>query len=84
MPFGGFLAFDIDSVAYYRRELQTGSGAYHEQLKSAHSVSAFCQVDEFDCEKGGVSTGKSPFVRFLFATEAGELFMLAMHTDALN
>ena len=29
-------------------------------------------------------SGKSPFMRFLFATEAGELFMLAMHTETLN
>ena len=77
------MAFDIDSVAYYRRELQSCSGAYHEQLKSAHTVTAFCQVDEFDCDKGTVP-GKSPFVRFLFATEAGELFLLAMHTEMLN
>ena len=26
----------------------------------------------------------SPYVRFLFATEAGELFMLAMQVDVLN
>ena len=83
MPFGGFLAFDVDSVAYYRSERLSSSGGYHEQLKSTHSVSAFCQVDEFDIEKGCTASG-SPFVRFLFATEAGELFMLAMHVETLN
>ena len=40
-------------------------------------------MDEFDVEKGKTSSG-SPFVRFLFATEAGELFMLALNADILN
>lgn len=48
-----------------------------------HTVTAFCQVDDFDVEKGRTESG-SPFVRFLFATEAGELFMLAMQADLLN
>ncbi len=59
------------------------SGAYQEQLKSPHTVTAFCQVDEFDTGKGVTKTG-SPYVRFLFATEAGELFMLAMQVETLN
>lgn len=83
LPFGGFLAFDIDSVAYYRGEQLSNSGAYHEQLKSSHSISAFCQVDEFDVGRGLTASG-SPFVRFMFATDAGELFMLAMQVDTLN
>lgn len=83
MPFGGFFAFDIDTVSYYRGEQLSNAGAYHEQLKSAHSVSAFCQVDEFDVGKGCTTTG-TPFVRFLIATEAGELFMLAMHAETLS
>ena len=81
--FGGFLAFDTDSVSYYRRDAQINSGAYQEQLKSAHTVTAFCAVDEFDIGRGVTKTG-SPFVRFLFATEAGELFMLAMQVETLN
>ena len=83
LSFGGFLAFDTDSVSYYRRDLQVSSGAYQEQLKSADTVTAFCQVDEFDTGRCVTKTG-SPYVRFLFATEAGELFMLAMQVDILN
>lgn len=48
-----------------------------------HTVTAFCQVDDFDVEKGKTESD-SPFVRYLFATEAGELFMLAMQVDLLN
>ena len=83
LTFGGFLAFDVDTVAYYRGDNLSSAGAFHEQLKSPHLVSAFCQVDDFDGAKLKTATG-SPFVRFLFATEAGELFMLAMHCSALR
>ena len=84
MTFGGFLAFDIDRVSYYRRDLLgAGSIGFHEQLKSSHTVTAFCQVDEYEMDKAATKTG-SQFVRFLFATEAGELFMLAMQTSLLT
>ena len=29
LTFGGFLAFDLDTVSYFRKELQGNSGAYH-------------------------------------------------------
>ena len=83
LSFGGFLAFDFEKVSYYKKELIGSNRAFHEKLKSAHSVTAFCQVDEFDNEKGATKTGV-PFIRFLFATEAGELFMLAIQTEILK
>ena len=83
MPFGGFLAFDTDTVSYYRRDNLTASGAFHTQLKSTHAVSSICQVDEYDPGRG-VSKSGSPFIRYLFATEAGELYMLAIEVYTLN
>jgi len=83
LTFGGFLVFDLDTVSYHRNGSLSNSGAYHEQLKSVHTITAFCQVDEYDELKGKTATD-SPFVRFLFATEAGELFMLAMHCETLG
>ena len=46
-------------------------------------MTAFCQVDEYDTKTNKTRQGRA-FMRYLFATETGELFMLAFHMDALN
>ena len=42
-------------------------------------MTAFCQVDQYDSFSADVR-----ILRFLFATESGELYMLAFNIDALN
>ena len=46
-------------------------------------MTAFSKVDEYDLKTRTTKEGSS-FMRYLFATETGELFMLAFHLDALN
>jgi hypothetical protein len=46
-------------------------------------VTAFCSVDEYDPVTKRTKEG-SNFMRYLFATESGELFMLAFHLQLLD
>ena len=75
LSFGGFLAFDINTISYCRKDLHPAV-VFHQQLRSPHTVTAFCQVDEYDTKTRKTRDGGS-IMRYLFATETGELFMLA-------
>ena len=76
------MAFDIDTISYCRKDLHP-STIFHQQLRSPYTVTAFCKVDEYDLKTRMTKEGSS-FMRYLLATETGELFMLAFHLDALN
>ena len=75
LKFGGFLAFDVDQVSYCSRDLKT-KPSFSRKLRSSLAVTGFCEVDEYDYETKRTKQG-SKFMRYLFATESGELFMLA-------
>ena len=46
-------------------------------------VTAICQVDKYNPIAKRTAEGNT-FMRYLLATEAGELFMLAFHLDLLD
>lgn len=53
------------------------------KLRTPLTVTAVCQVDQYDTVTGKTKEGHT-FLRYLLATEAGELFMLAFQLDLLN
>ena len=75
LPFGGFLAFDPEFVYFY--------GESHDcidarKLRQSMVISALLQYDDYDPVSMLTTEGKE-FMRFLAATEAGELYMIAFH-----
>ena len=75
MEFGGFLVFDIDMIAYCKGDLSQ-KALFYRKLRSPFTVTAFCAIDEYNAKTHRTKQG-SNFMRYLFATETGELFMLA-------
>jgi len=80
--FGGFLAFDIDMVSFVKGDLAQ-RGIFYKPMRSPLKVTALCEVDEFDENTWSTKTG-SNFMRYLYATESGELHMLAFQLDLLK
>lgn len=81
MDFGGFLAFDIDQLAYCSGDFK--QPLIYRKLRTPLTVTAVCQVDHFDHTTGKTKDGQT-FMRYLLATEAGELFMLAFELELLG
>lgn len=81
LPFGGFLAFDPE-FAYLHVD---GSADCVDARKMRRSLvfSAVMQYDEYNPETMLTTEGKD-FLRFLAATEAGELYMIAFHLQVLK
>lgn len=69
------MVFDIDMIAYCKGDL-TQKALFYRKLRSPFTVTAFCSIDEYSASTGRTKQG-SGFMRYLFATETGELFMLA-------
>ena len=82
LTIGGFLVFDIDSIAYVREDL-TKKTIFHRKLRVATTVSAFVQVDVFNPETG-MTQENSQFMRYLFASETGDLYLLGFQLDLLD
>jgi hypothetical protein len=82
MEFGGFLVFDIDMIAYCKSDL-TQKALFYRKLRSPFTVTAFCSIDEYSSKTRRTKQGSS-FMRYLFATETGELFMLAFQLELLE
>ena len=75
LEFGGVLIFDIDMIAFCKPDL-TQKALFYRKLRSPFTVTAFCSIDEYSVKTRRTKQG-SNFMRYLFATETGELFMLA-------
>lgn len=81
LPFGGFLAFDLEFVYLYGEGSSTCVDA--RKLRRSLVVSALTKVDEYDPTTGATTEGKD-FLRYLMGTEAGEVYMVAFHLEVLR
>jgi hypothetical protein len=81
LPFGGLLAFDPE-FAYLHVD---GSSECIDARKLRRSLvfSAIMQHDEY-CPSTMLTREGKDFLRFLAATEAGELYMIAFHLQVLK
>ena len=74
LEISGFLVFDIDTISYCRDDLSKKT-LFVRKLRSAMTVTAFAQIDEYDTKTGRTESG-STFMRYMFASEAGDLYLL--------
>lgn len=86
LAIGGFIAFDIEYMFYCTSKDKLSKNnqfvKFSRRLKSGFMVTAFVEVDQYDKETQKTNSG-SEFMRYLFATETGELYMLAFHLQLL-
>jgi hypothetical protein len=81
LPFGGFLAFDMEFVYFYPEG--SNQCADSRKLRKSLVVSAITKVDEYDPSNMYTTKGKD-FLRYLLGTEAGEIYMVAFHLEVLR
>ena len=81
LPFGGFLAIDPDFMYLYADSKNLCIDA--RKLRQGVVFSAILQYDEFDKETMLTKQGKD-FLRYIAATEGGELYMIAFHLQVLK
>jgi hypothetical protein len=81
LPFGGFLAFDLEFVYFYAEGSNVCIDA--RKLRRSLVVSAITKVDDYDPVTGQTTDGKD-FLRYLIGTEAGEVYMIAFHLQVLK
>ena len=81
LPFGGFLAFDLEFVYLYGEGSNICVDA--KKLRRSMVVSAITKVDDYDPTTGATTQGKD-FLRYLLGTEAGEVYMIAFRLEILR
>lgn len=81
LEFGGYLAFDTDFVHCYKKRIRTR--VVSKKLRKPMKIKDICQIDKYDPETKLTQSGSS-IMRYLFATENGELYMLAFYLDSLH
>ena len=81
LHFGGFIAIDPENIHCYRKRIKTK--VISKKLRNPMKITAFCAIDEFDSATKKTKEGQN-LMRYLFANENGELYMLAFYLDSLH
>jgi hypothetical protein len=75
LPFGGFLAFEPEFIHCYKKKIRNKLVS-RKLTRKPIKVSAITPIDEFDPSNKKTKEGFM-LMRYLLATECGELYMLA-------
>lgn len=81
LDFGGFIAFDPEYIHCYKKRIKTK--VVTKKLRTPMKVTGFCALDSFDPLTKKTKEGLN-LMRYLFATESGDLYMLAFCLDFLH
>lgn len=74
------MAIDPDNIHCYRRRIKTK--VITKKLRTSMKITGFCQIDEYDPATKKTKDGNQ-FMRYLFGTESGELYMLGFYLESL-
>ena len=81
LEFGGYLAFEPNFVHCYKRRIRTK--VVSMKLRNPMRIKAICQIDKYNSETKLTAEGNN-ILRYMFATEEGELYMLAFYLDSVH
>jgi Mono-functional DNA-alkylating methyl methanesulfonate N-term len=81
LVFGGYLAFDPENVHLYKKKIKLR--LLTKKLRTLMKVAAICQIDDYEPVLGKTPDGLS-ILRYIFGTDAGELYIIAFNLKQLN
>ncbi|CDW78610.1 dna damage-binding protein 1 [Stylonychia lemnae] len=81
LDFGGFLAFDPEYIHCFRKRIK--NKIISKKLRKPMKITAFNSIDQYDPIMRKTKDGQS-LMRYLFATECGEFYLLAFNLENLH
>eukprot|EP00347_Sterkiella_histriomuscorum_P011081 403373826 len=81
LEFGGFIAFDPENIHCYKKRIN--SKIISKKLRKPMKVTSITAIDQYDPLTKRTKQGLQ-LMRYLFATECGDLYLLAFNLEYLH
>ena len=81
LDFGGYLAIEPDQIHCYKRRVKTK--VVSKKLRKHMKIKAISRIDKYNSETKLTTEGNN-IMRYIFATDNGELYMLAFCLDYIS
>lgn len=82
LEFGGFLAFEPDNMIFCRRD--NHDRMVYRRLRTPLMVKCLCAVDSLHPDNPQLTKEGTNFMRYVVATENGEIYMLGFQLQELH